>query len=52
LTVKITTDLDARIEEARRRAGVSKSGLVRMALPLGIASLMERIQPIPHPSEQ
>ena len=44
LFVKITEDLDGEINEAARKAGVSKSGLVRMALPLGIARLLEQIQ--------
>jgi hypothetical protein len=43
LFVKITAELEAEIQDAARRTGVSKSGLVRMALPLGIARLMERL---------
>ena len=45
LFVKITPALDADLQEASRKAGVSKSGMVRMALPLGITSLLDRINP-------
>jgi hypothetical protein len=45
LFVKITEALDADLSEAARKTGVSKSGIVRMALPLGIARLQEQLQP-------
>ena len=45
LFVKITEALDADLSEAARKTGVSKSGIVRMAPPLGIARLQEQLQP-------
>ena len=43
LFVKITGDLEAELLAAAKRTGVSKSGIVRMALPLGIARLQENL---------
>ena len=45
LFVKITESLDADLNEAAKRTGVSKSGIVRMALPLGLTRLQEQLQP-------
>jgi DNA-binding MurR/RpiR family transcriptional regulator len=44
LFVKITEALDADLSEAAKRTGVSKSGIVRMALPLGLIRLQEQLQ--------
>lgn len=45
LFVKITPGLESELLEASRKTGVSKSGMVRMALPLGINSLLDRLNP-------
>jgi hypothetical protein len=42
---KITSDLDEQISKAARETGVSKVGVIRMALPLGIKTLLERLDP-------
>jgi hypothetical protein len=43
LFVKVSESLEADLTEAARKAGVSKAGLVRMALPLGIVRLFETL---------
>ena len=41
LFVQISEDLDAQIAESTKLTGLSKSGLVRLALPLGIRRFEE-----------
>lgn len=45
LFVKITPAMSQEIKDAARKVGVSKSGLVRMAMPLGISRLTEQLGP-------
>ena len=47
LFVKITESLDADLNEAAKRTGVSKSGIVRMALPLGLTRLQSQLEAKP-----
>jgi DNA-binding MurR/RpiR family transcriptional regulator len=44
LFIKISDSLNQEIQTAAAKIGVSKSGIVRMALPLGIANLIDRLE--------